>query len=187
VRIPGRLGRLVEALAADRRVRYLVTGGTAAVVFWVIFTAGWLVVHSWLSYTPWTVITSLITALVMYPVYRNRVFRSDVGWFVGFLKFYAISLWGLLFSLVIMPLLIELADVPVVVATAIALLLQPLVNYQMLKFWAFRSRRRSDGVDGTDLVDGAERLTGLDDESAGDDGGGRVVGHDEVEEFQRRQ
>jgi putative flippase GtrA len=129
---------LVTALVADRRVRYLFAGGVAALVFYGVFSAGWLLAHGRVPYLALVLLANLVTAVTTYPLYRRGVFRSAGPWLPGFLRFYAVCFWSLVFNLVSLPLLVEVAHVPVLPAQAIVIVAAPLLNYQVNRFWTFK-------------------------------------------------
>jgi putative flippase GtrA len=125
---------------ADRRVRYLVVGGVAALVYYGLFAAAWLLSAGRAPYLALAVAANLVTAVVTHPLYRRGVFRSGGPWLAGFARFYLTCLWSLAASLGGLPLLVEVARVPVLVAQAIVIVALPLVNYQVNRRWAFRTR-----------------------------------------------
>jgi putative flippase GtrA len=128
------------AFFADRRVRYLLVGGVAAVVFYGVFSGGWLLLHRHAPYLAMVLAANLVTAVSTYPLYRRHVFASTEPWLRGFLRFYVVCFGSLVFNLVGLPLLVEAARVPVLVAQAIVIVVTPLVNYQVNRCWTFRSR-----------------------------------------------
>jgi putative flippase GtrA len=132
---------LLHRLASDRRVRYVFAGSVGAVVYYAIFTTGWLLFSRWIPYLAMAVIANFWTAVITFPLYRNGVFRSTTRWFPAFLRFYVSCFWALSFALIGLPLLVELAHLHVLLATAIIIILTPLVNYQIQRHWAFRERR----------------------------------------------
>jgi putative flippase GtrA len=130
--------RLTRRLLGDRRMRYLLVGGVSAGVYYVIFAAGWLMLHGRIPYLAMAVIANVLNALIMYPVYRRGVFRSTGPVVAGFLKFYVICFWSLVYTLAGLPLLVEVARLPVLLAQAILIVTAPLINYQLNKYWAFK-------------------------------------------------
>jgi putative flippase GtrA len=132
---------IIRALIDDQRVRYLATGGITAVVYYAIFSAGWLLLDGRIPYLLMAVIANMATAVLTYPIYRVAVFRASGPWLSGFARFYAVFVWGLVFSLGGLPLLVEVLHVNVLVSQAIILVASPLINYQLHKLWAFRGRR----------------------------------------------
>jgi putative flippase GtrA len=115
-------------------VRYVLTGGVASAVYYAVFAAGWLVS---VPYLAMAVIANLVTAVVTFPLYRRGVFRSSGPWVPAFLRFYAVCLWSLGSNLIGLPLLVEVAGLPVLLAQLLMIVVVPLVNYQVNKHWTF--------------------------------------------------
>jgi putative flippase GtrA len=133
--------QLLRTLVSDQRIRYLATGGITAAVYYAIFSAGWVLLHGRIPYLVMAVIANMLTAVLTYPIYRVAVFRATGPWLSGFARFYAVFVWGLVFSLGGLPLLVEVVHMNVLVAQAIILVASPLINYQLHKLWAFRHRK----------------------------------------------
>jgi putative flippase GtrA len=132
------VARVVRRLGADRRVRYLAAGGFSAALYYAVFAAGWLTLSRWISYLLLAVLTGTFCAVVTYPVYRGLVFRTGGPVLAGFLRFYVLCMWSLLFGIGGLWILVELAGLHVLVAQAVMMLLGPLINYQAGRLWAFR-------------------------------------------------
>ncbi len=115
-------------------VRYVLTGGVASAVYYAVFACGWLVS---VPYLAMAVVANLVTAVVTFPLYRRGVFRFSGRWWPAFLRFYAVCLWSLGFNLVGLPLLVEVAGLPVLLAQVVVIVVVPLVNYQVNKYWTF--------------------------------------------------
>jgi putative flippase GtrA len=134
--------RLILAIYDDSRARYVAVGGTSAVVYYVVFAAGYWLVGRHVQYLILAFVTNLINCVLMYPLYRSVVFRSTAPWLRGFYRYYVICLWSFVFAVILLPPLIELLHIPVLVSILIVLVLQPIVNYQANKLWAFRHRAK---------------------------------------------
>jgi putative flippase GtrA len=132
--------RLIARLADDRRVRYIATGGLSSVVYYLLFAAGWLTLSHWIPYLVIAVLSSTLTAIVTYPVYRSVVFRTGGPVISGFLRFYVVCVWAMAFNLGGLWLLVDVAGLHVLIAQAIVIVLGPLINYQASRLWAFRPR-----------------------------------------------
>jgi putative flippase GtrA len=156
----------MRRLLADRRIRYVLVGGLSAGFYYSAFSAIWLTGR--VPYLLVAVIANLVTALVIYPVNRLVVFRTGGPWLTGFLRFYVVSLWALMFSLGGLPLLVEVAHLHVLLAQAIVIVVSALTNYQISRRWVFRHRSPR-----------------LDDERTGHDVRLGVPGQDEVQQLQR--
>ena len=111
--------RFVLGLLSDRRIRYIIVGVIAAAVYYAIFTAGWLLSGRQVPYLAMVMIANLGCAMLTYPLYRHGVFGASGGFLRGFLRFYVLCLGSLVFSFAGMPLLVEAAGVPVLVAQAV--------------------------------------------------------------------
>ena len=129
---------MTTTVFADRRVRYVAVGAVSSAVYYALFTAIYLTTRDHLHYLAVPVLANLGCAVATYPLQRRWVFRSTGPVLRGFLKFYVICLWALVFTYAGLPLLVELAHVPVLPAQALLIVTAPLINYQLSRFWAFR-------------------------------------------------
>jgi putative flippase GtrA len=134
---------LLARASADRRVRYLFSGGVSAVVYYVSFSTGWLVSDGRVPYLLLALMANILTAVLTFPLYRKAFGGYEGRWLAAFARFYVICFWSLLVVLGGLPLLVEVFGVPVLVAQAVIIVVSPLVNYQLMRLWAFRSRARS--------------------------------------------
>lgn len=138
--------RALRTVLSDRRIRYIAVGSIAAVVYYACFSAGYLLLGHRMSISPGlaadvvALLANLATALLTYPLYRVVVFSGEGPWLSGFLRFYVIAFWSVLWSLVGLPLLIDVAGVPPLLAQAIIVVAVPLINYQIHMLWTFRRR-----------------------------------------------
>lgn len=132
------LSGTVRRILGDRRVRYLFAGGIAAAVFYGSFAGGWLLSGGRVPYLLMAVIANVVTAIVTYPLYRTVVFRAGGPWLAGFARFYVICFGSLVFTLVGLPALVEVGHLPVLLAQALLVVVVPLVNYQVNRYWTFR-------------------------------------------------
>jgi len=131
--------RTAVTLANDRRVRYVVVGGISSVAYYTFFAVIYLLTRDHgVHYLVVPFFANLLCALVTYPLQRKYVFQAKGPVVAGFLKFYVICLWALAFTLIGLPPLVEWAGIPVLVASAILIVVAPLINYQLSKLWAFR-------------------------------------------------
>lgn len=132
------LSRTTITLYNDRRVRYLAVGGVSAVSYYGFYATLYLLTRDHVHYLIPTVAANFLCGVVTYPLQRHFVFQSKGPVLSGFFKFYLICLWALLFTWLGLPLLVEVFDVPVLIAQAILIVVAPLINYQLSKLWAFR-------------------------------------------------
>ncbi|WP_432981624.1 GtrA family protein [Dactylosporangium sp. CA-233914] len=128
----------VERVLSDRRVRYVAVGAVSSAAYYALFTAIYLTTRNHLHYLAIPVLANFGCALITYPLQRHWVFQSKGPVLSGFLKFYVVCLWALVFTYAGLPALVELAHAPVLLAQAILIVTAPLINYQLSKLWAFR-------------------------------------------------
>ncbi|MCO5973010.1 GtrA family protein [Actinoallomurus soli] len=133
--------RGTPATRHGQRVAYLLAGAGTAGVYYGLLGIGLLVFGAAMPYLLLAVFSHLVTALLVYPVYRRVVFPvTGRTWLPGFLRFYAVGLGFLATSLVGLPLLVELAGIPVMVAQALLILVSPPSSYVINRGWVFATR-----------------------------------------------
>ncbi|MEU6414983.1 GtrA family protein [Microbispora sp. NPDC046933] len=131
-RIPARFGR---------RIAYLLAGGMTAGVYYAVLGLLLLVVDNSVPYLFLVVGSHFLTTSIVYPVYRSVVFKvSSERWLPGYLRFYAVGLSFLGASVIGLPVLVEFAGIPLMVAQALIILLSPPLSYVINRTWAFRDR-----------------------------------------------
>ena len=130
-------------------------------------------------------VANLFTAVVIYPVNRLVVFRAGGPWLAGFLRFYVLSVWALLFTLGGLPLLVEVGHLNVLLAQAIVIVVSAVLNYQISRLWVFRRRPAAEARPAAAGPVSRRGFARLDDEGARDDAGLGVPRQDEVQHLQR--
>lgn len=124
-----------------QRITYLLAGGMTAGVYYIFLASGLLIVKNSVPYLFLVVVSHFITAVLVYPVYRTVVFKVvGEGWLSGFMRFYVVGLSFLGTSVIGLPILVEFAGVPLLVAQALIILLSPPLSYAINRTWAFRER-----------------------------------------------
>jgi putative flippase GtrA len=138
---PRRRGRMLPGVFSRQRITYLASGGLTAVIYCAILA---LALHSLGREVPYpllVVLSHLGAVIIVYPWYRLVVFRGSGGsWLGGYLRFYAVGLGFLVASVVGLPLLVELAGLPIMVAQGLIILLSPALSYAVHRAWTFRGR-----------------------------------------------
>ncbi|WP_329083736.1 MULTISPECIES: GtrA family protein [unclassified Streptosporangium] len=123
------------------RITYLLAGAMTALVYYALLGLGLLVVEDGVPYLFLVVVSHLVTVVIVYPWYRLVVFRgSGHSWFAGYLRFYAVGLSFLAASVIGVPLLVELAGIPIMVAQGMVILTSPPLSYAINRAWVFRDR-----------------------------------------------
>ncbi|GAA2882506.1 hypothetical protein GCM10010517_45670 [Streptosporangium fragile] len=112
-----------------------------AVVYYCLLGLGLAVTGNSVPYLFPVVVCHLITVVIVYPWYRLVVFRvSGESWVTGYLRFYVVGLSFLGASLAGLPLLVEFAGIPVMVAQGLIILASPPLSYAINRAWTFRDR-----------------------------------------------
>ncbi|WP_162795109.1 GtrA family protein [Nonomuraea lactucae] len=133
---------LISALGGHR-ITYLLAGAMTAVVYYILLGLALLVAKDRAPYLVLVVVSHFVTVVVVYPGYRLLVFRvSGHSWMTGYLRFYAVGLTFLGASLTGLPLLVEVAGVPLMVAQALIILASPPLSYLAHRTWTFRARAK---------------------------------------------
>ncbi|MEU8246009.1 GtrA family protein [Nonomuraea sp. NPDC048916] len=127
------------------RVKYLMGGGMTAVIYYCIMASGLLFLDERVPYLCVVLAAHLITVVIVYPWYRLIVFPgAGDSWLVGYLRFYVVGLSVLTASIVGLPILVELAGIPILLAQALIIVMTLSVSYGAHRMWTFR-RRGSSG------------------------------------------
>lgn len=136
---PGRQ-TLLRALSRQR-ITYLMAGATTAVVYCSLLGLALQATKDAVPYLFLVVVTHLITVVIVYPGYRLVVFRVSSGtWITGYLRFYAVGLSFLGASVIGLPLLVEFAHIPIMLAQSLIVIASPPISYAIHRFWTFRER-----------------------------------------------
>ncbi|GAA3201993.1 GtrA family protein [Nonomuraea roseoviolacea] len=126
------------------RLAYLAGGGVTAVIYYGILAAALAATGGRVPYLLLVVASHLVTVVIVYPWYRLVVFPgAGHGWLAGYLRFYAAGLSILSASLVGLPILVELAGLPVLAAQALIITLTFSCSYALHRAWTFRRRGSS--------------------------------------------
>lgn len=141
----GHLARRVLSAALDRRrLLYLGGGALSAVVYYAILGAQLAALGHRVPYLLLLVTSQFVASVVVYPWYRLMVFRvSGSSWVLGHLRFYAVGLGFLAASVTGVPLLVELAGIPIMVAQALVIVVNVPLGYLAHRLWTFPSRRKN--------------------------------------------
>ncbi|WP_167521488.1 GtrA family protein [Microbispora triticiradicis] len=132
-------------MALDRRrVLYLGGGALSAVVYYAILGVQLAALGHRVPYLLLLVTSHFVASVVVYPWYRLMVFRvSGSSWVLGHLRFYAVGLGFLAASVTGVPLMVELAGIPIMVAQALVIVVNVPLCYLVHRLWTFPSRRKN--------------------------------------------
>jgi hypothetical protein len=131
---------LLSALRCQR-VLYLLSGAMTAVIYCTILELGLLAVKNAIPYVFLLVVCHFTASVIVYPWYRVVVFRvSDGSWLMGYMRFYVVGLGFLAASVVGVPIMVEFAGLPIILAQSLVIVLSPPLGYVAHRTWTFRDR-----------------------------------------------
>ena len=114
---PGPLLRLV----ADRRVAYLIVGVfNTANAFLLFIVAQWILGDSFAGYMSSLLISHVLGVLCAFVLHRRFVFRVRGHVWLDLARFEVVNLAALGLNAVLLPLLVEVAGLPVILAQVVA-------------------------------------------------------------------
>lgn len=135
--------RLIRNLVGDERVRFLVVGGFNTVFGFLLFTGIELLFGRWIGYIVTLLISYVIAIIVAFILHRHVTYRvtGTGNVIVDFLRFASVYLVAIAINLVALPLLVELAHFPPILAQALITIVTTLVSYFGHKLFSFRRPR----------------------------------------------
>jgi putative flippase GtrA len=132
---PGLLFRVVR----DQRVAFLLVGGVNTVVGFVCF-AGFLVLLGQRRYLAVLLCAHVVSVLIAFVLYRFFVFRVRGHLLADLWRFETVYLSALALNFVMLPILVELAHLPVLVSQAMIMLVTSVMSWVGHKHYSFRRR-----------------------------------------------
>jgi len=138
---PGWLLRVVR----DQRVAFLLVGGVNTVVGFLCF-AGFLLLLGQRRYLAVLVSAHVVSVLIAFVLYRFVVFRVRGHVLADLWRFETVYLSALAINLVLLPVLVEIAHLPVLLAQALIMLVTSLMSWVGHKNYSFRRPSPSEEV-----------------------------------------
>jgi len=141
---PGLLLRLIR----DQRVAFIAVGAINTVVGYAFFAAFlWTVGDRWGR--PWSYLAALacahvVSVLVAFVLYRFVVFRVRGHVLSDLWRFETVYLSALAVNFALLPLLVEIAGLPVLLAQALIVFVTSLMSWVGHKHYSFRRRPSPD-------------------------------------------
>ena len=130
---PGWLLKVVR----DQRVAFLAVGAVNTVVGFLCF-AGLLVVLGQQRYLVALVCAHVVSVLIAFVLYRFVVFRVRGHVLADLWRFETVYLSALAVNFVLLPVLVEIAHLPVLLAQALIVLLTTVMSWVGHKHYSFR-------------------------------------------------
>ena len=130
---PGWFLRMVH----DQRVAFLIVGGINTVVGFACF-AGFLLILGKAHYLVALVCAHVVAVLIAFVLYRFAVFKVRGHVLADLWRFETVYLSALAVNLVVLPVLVELAHLPILLAQALIVLVTSLMSWVGHKHFSFR-------------------------------------------------
>jgi putative flippase GtrA len=138
---PGWLLRVVR----DQRVAFLIVG-TINTVFGFLCFAGFLALLGQKRYLAALVCAHVVAVLVAFVLYRFVVFRVRGHVLADLWRFETVYLSALAVNFLLLPLLVELAHLPVLLAQALIVFVTAMMSWMGHKHYSFRRSGSSKDV-----------------------------------------
>jgi len=130
---PGWFLRVVR----DQRVAFLIVGGINTVVGFLCF-AGFLLLLGKQRYLVALLCAHVVAVLIAFVLYRFAVFKVRGHVLADLWRFETVYLSALAVNFVVLPLLVEIARLPVLLAQALIVLVTSLMSWLGHKHYSFR-------------------------------------------------
>jgi putative flippase GtrA len=131
---PSRLTRLAQ----DQRVVFLVVGAVNTAFGFAVFTALQLTLGRVAHYLLVLAISHVIGVFEAFLLYRRRVFKVEGNFLIDLLRFESVNVSTLITNAVLLPLLVEVAAVPVIPAQAVVVAANAVISFFGHKHFSFR-------------------------------------------------
>ncbi len=131
---------LAARLLEDERVRFVIVGGFNTVLGYALFVTFELLVGRYIGYLVSLYASYAISTVVAFVLHRRFTYRvrGSASLALDFVRFSSVYLVSLGINTIALPLLVELAHVPVIVAQAVIVVVTTLVSYFGHKLFSFR-------------------------------------------------
>jgi putative flippase GtrA len=128
----------LRRLLADQRFVFLAAGGLNTAFGFGVFTALQLTLGQSVGYLVVLGLSYLIGTVEAFFVYRRFVFKVRHNLVRDFARFQSVSVGALLINAALLPVLVELAHLPVIGSQAIVIVVNAVVSYAGHKHISFR-------------------------------------------------
>src|ERR1039458_8564633 len=138
---PGWFLRVVR----DQRVAFLIVGGINTIVGFLCF-AGFLVLVGKQRYLVALVCAHVVSVLIAFVLYRFVVFKVRGHVLADLWRFETVYLSALAVNFVVLPVLVELAHLPVLLAQAMIVFVTSVMSWVGHKHFSFRRPASSEDL-----------------------------------------
>ncbi len=137
----GLLG-LIKRLVNDQRVRYLIVGGFNTGLGYGWFVVFQLLLGRHIGYFATLYMAYGAATIIAFFLHRHFTFRASGSGnvLVDFIRFQGVYVVALAFNTIALPILVEIAQIPVLLSQALIVIVTTLVSYFGHKFFSFRRK-----------------------------------------------
>jgi len=133
---------LVKRVLADERARFLVVGAFNTILGYLLFVGFELVIGDLVGYLVSLYASYAIAIVVAFFLHRHFTYRVTGSGrpLLDFARFASVYVVALAINTLVLPLLVEVAGWPVLLAQAIVVVFTTVLSYLGHKFFSFRRR-----------------------------------------------
>lgn len=128
----------VRTMLAKQAVRFVLVGGVNTVFSYAVFVVLHLTVGRVVPYLLVLVLSYPIGVSEAFVMQRWLVFRSTTAWFPAYLRFWSVYLVAMGLNLVLLSALVELVEMPILVAQSVALAIIAGFSFLANRHFSFR-------------------------------------------------
>jgi len=125
----------------DRRVAFVVVGGVNTVVGFGWFTLFTFALERWIGYMGVLVLAQVVSVLCAFVLYRRFVFRVRGHVMRDLLRFSMVYVVAFAVNAVLLPLLVEVAGLPVLLSQALIVVVTTVVSYLGHRYFSFARKK----------------------------------------------
>jgi len=121
----------------DRRVAFVIVGGVNTIVGFGWFTLFMFLLERWIGYMGVLVLAQVVSVLCAFVLYRRFVFHVRGHVIRDLLRFSMVYVVAFAVNAVLLPLLVEVAHMPVLLAQALIVFVTTVVSYLGHRYFSF--------------------------------------------------
>jgi putative flippase GtrA len=131
----------LRRLVSDQRVAFIGVGAVNTLVGAIVFVALQLSLGQVVNYLVVLLCAHLISVLCAYALHRRMVFKVTGNVLQDLVRFESVYLTALALNALLLPILVEVADLPVIAAQLLIVAATSVLSFLGHKHWSFRRRR----------------------------------------------
>jgi putative flippase GtrA len=130
----------LRRLVSDQRIAFIGVGAVNTLVGAIVFVALQLSLGQVVNYLVVLLCAHLISVLCAYALHRRMVFKVTGNVLQDLVRFESVYLTALALNALLLPILVEVADLPVIPAQLLIVAATSMLSFLGHKHWSFRRR-----------------------------------------------